>query len=53
MVGFGMTPTQALKAATSLNAQLFGRPDVGSIQAGRMAETIVVTGELLRIARFE
>ena len=48
MVQFGMTPMQALKAATSLNAQLFGRPDVGAIQAGRLADIIAVTGDPLR-----
>jgi imidazolonepropionase-like amidohydrolase len=48
MVQFGMTSMQALKAATSLNAQLFDRPDVGAIQAGRMADIIAVTGDPLR-----
>ncbi len=48
MVRFGMTPMQAVKAATSLNAELFGRAqDVGAIEAGRYADIIAVDGDPL------
>lgn len=48
MVRFGMTPMQAIKAATSLNAELFGmEADVGAIEAGRFADIVAVSGDPL------
>lgn len=47
MVRFGMTPMQAIKAATSLNAELFGRDDVGAVEAGRYADIVAVQGNPL------
>lgn len=48
MVRFGMTPMQAIKAATSLNAELFGREaDVGAITPGRYADIVAVDGDPL------
>lgn len=47
MVRFGMTPMQAIKAATSLNAELFGRSDVGAVEAGRYADIVAVQGNPL------
>ncbi len=48
MVRFGMTPMQAIKAATSLNAELFGlEADIGAIQAGRYADIVAVNGDPL------
>ena len=48
MVRFGMTPMQAIKAATSLNAELFGtEADVGAIEAGRYADIVAVEGDPL------
>jgi imidazolonepropionase-like amidohydrolase len=44
MVKYGMSPVQAIRAATSSAADLIGRPkDVGSIQAGAFADIIAVT----------
>lgn len=47
MVRFGMTPMQAIKAATSLNAELFGLASVGAIEAGRYADIVGVYGDPL------
>ena len=47
MVRFGMTPMQAIKAATSLNAELFGLAGVGAIEAGRYADIVAVYGDPL------
>ncbi len=43
MVKYGMTPAQAIRAATSSAADLLGRSkDVGSIEAGKFADIIAV-----------
>ena len=47
MVRFGMTPMQAIKAATSLNAELFGMDKIGAIEAGRYADIVAVYGDPL------
>jgi imidazolonepropionase-like amidohydrolase len=48
MVKFGMTPAQAIRAATSEAAQLMGWHDrVGSIEAGRFADLVAVAGDPL------
>jgi len=48
MVGYGMTPMQAIQAATVHAAELIGWPDtVGAIEAGRFADIIAVEGNPL------
>lgn len=52
MVKYGMTPAQAIRAATSAAADLIGRSqDVGSIQAGRYADIIAVAADPLQDVR--
>ena len=52
MVKFGMTPGQAIRAATSNAADLIGRAkDVGSIEAGKYADIIAVEGDPLQDVR--
>ena len=49
MVKFGMTPAQAIRAATSNAADLIGRSkDVGSIEAGKFADLIALTADPLQ-----
>jgi imidazolonepropionase-like amidohydrolase len=46
MVQFGMTPMEAIQAATYNAAQALGRGhDVGAIEAGRYGDLIAVTGD--------
>lgn len=48
MVEYGMTPMQAIQAATVYAAELIGWPDtVGVIEAGRFADIIAVAGDPL------
>jgi imidazolonepropionase-like amidohydrolase len=48
MVGAGMTPADAIWAATHNAADLIGdSKDIGSIQAGRYADIVAVTGDPL------
>jgi len=52
MVKFGMTPAQAIRAATSSAADLIGRAaDVGTIEAGKFADMIAVSGDPLADVR--
>jgi imidazolonepropionase-like amidohydrolase len=49
MVKYGMTPTQAIQAATTSAADLLGHSDeLGSIKAGKFADIIAVTGDPLQ-----
>ena len=49
MVEWGMTPMQAIVAATTSAADLLGRADeVGSLQAGRYADIVAVDGDPLQ-----
>ena len=49
MVEWGMTPLQAIQAATVNAAQALGRDrDVGAIEAGRYGDLIAVTGDPLK-----
>jgi imidazolonepropionase-like amidohydrolase len=43
----GMSPMQALVAATGQAAECIGRADVGLLQAGRYADVLVVEGDPL------
>jgi imidazolonepropionase-like amidohydrolase len=46
LVRGGMTPVQALKAATSVDAALFGIDDrLGSLEAGKIADIIAMPGD--------
>ena len=48
MVKYGMTPIQAIRAATSSAAELLGmQNDVGSIAAGKYADIVAVKGDPL------
>jgi imidazolonepropionase-like amidohydrolase len=52
MVEWGMTPLQAIQAATLSAAQALGRThDVGAIEVGRYADMIAVAGNPLRDVR--
>lgn len=49
MVRFGMTPLQAIRAATTNAAQALGRErDVGAIAVGRFGDMVAVTGDPLQ-----
>jgi imidazolonepropionase-like amidohydrolase len=49
MVKFGMTPAQAIRTATQNSADLIGRSkDVGTIEVGKYADIIAVTGDPLQ-----
>lgn len=48
MTRFGMTPLQAIRAATSVAAEALGRDkDVGAIAVGRYADLVAVAGDPL------
>ena len=52
MVKYGMTPMQAIQAATSSAADLLGHSDlVGSIKPGKYADMIAVSGDPLKDVR--
>ena len=52
MVKYGMTPMQAIQAATSSAADLLGHSDVlGSIKPGKYADIIAVTGDPMQDVR--
>src|SRR5205085_8229042 len=52
MVKFGLTPAQAIHAATSSAADLIGRAaDVGTVEAGKYADLIAVTADPLQDVR--
>ena len=49
MVTYGMTPTEAIQAATRNAAQALGRErDVGAISVGRFGDLVAVTGDPTR-----
>ena len=46
MTGLGMSPVNALKSATSVNAELLGiAAKVGSLEAGKLADVIAMPGD--------
>jgi len=47
MVGYGMTPAQALAAATRVAAQVLDRPDLGVVEEGATADLVVLDGDPL------
>ncbi|MGE5321843.1 MAG: amidohydrolase family protein [Actinomycetota bacterium] len=52
MVKYGMTPAQAIRAATSSAADLIGRAkDVGTVEAGKYADLIAVSSDPLQNVR--
>jgi imidazolonepropionase-like amidohydrolase len=52
MVKYGMTPMQAIQAATSNAADLLGRSsEIGSIKPGKYADLIAVSGDPLKDIR--
>jgi imidazolonepropionase-like amidohydrolase len=49
LVRYGMTPMQAIKAGTSVAAELLGQQaSFGTIEAGRLADLIAVAGNPLQ-----
>jgi len=47
MVEWGMTPIQAIRAATTSASEALGRSDVGAIEAGRYGDIVAVRGDPL------
>ena len=47
MVQYGMTPLEAIQAATRNAAEALGRNDVGEIQVGRYGDIVAVDGDPL------
>ena len=48
MVDYGMTPLQAIQAATRNSAEALGRADVGILAPGRYGDIVAVTGDPTR-----
>ena len=47
MVKYGMTPMQAIQAATNNAADLLGHSEIGSLKPGKLADIIAVAGDPL------
>jgi imidazolonepropionase-like amidohydrolase len=48
MVKYGMTPLEAIQAATLNASQALGRDDVGIVEKGRYADLVGVKGDPLK-----
>jgi imidazolonepropionase-like amidohydrolase len=48
MVQWGMTPLQAIQAATVRASEALGRNDVGVLEPGRYGDIVAVRGDPLR-----
>lgn len=51
LVESGMTPLQALTAATSTAAQVCDRPNIGSLAPGKLADAVIVRGDVFADVR--
>ena len=47
LVEFGMTPLQAITAATKTSARMLGRDDLGTLAEGKLADLVIVDGDPL------
>jgi len=47
MVKYGMTPLEAIRAATVNASEALGRNDVGVVERGRFADLVAVKGDPL------
>jgi len=45
LVEYGMTPLEAMRAATSVNAEAFHLPDLGMIRSGMLADLVAMRGD--------
>jgi len=48
MVDYGMTPMQAIQSATTVAATLLDQPDLGAVEAGKLADVVAVSGDPLQ-----
>jgi imidazolonepropionase-like amidohydrolase len=48
MVEYGMTPMQAIQSATTVAAALLEQPDLGAVEAGKLADVVAVAGDPLQ-----
>lgn len=48
LVGLGMKPMAAIQAATKTGAEVLLRDDIGTLEAGKLADVIVVEGDPLQ-----
>jgi len=46
LVSAGLAPLDAIRSATSVAATMLDRPDIGAVQAGRLADLVLVAGNL-------
>jgi imidazolonepropionase-like amidohydrolase len=44
LVSAGLTPLDAIQSASSVAAAMLGRPDLGAVEAGRLADLLLVSG---------
>ncbi len=47
LTGCGLSPLDALRAATQQAAQAVGRPDLGTVEAGKMADLVILDADPL------